>query len=84
MALSRAETRTGADYYVGQPGSFDLEAAYRLEVSGIDAGDPTQARSRLREKLNQAAEGNSSLPAFASVVGFRGAVVLVEEATEPS
>lgn len=82
VALSRAETRTGADYYVGQPGSDDLEAAYRLEVSGIDSGDHAYVRSRLREKLRQAAEGDSNLPAFASVVGFRQAVVLVEEVRE--
>lgn len=82
VALSRAETRTGADYYVGQPGSSDLEAAYRLEVSGVDAGERAHVRTRLREKLRQAAEGDSSLPAFASVVGFREAMVLVEAVEE--
>jgi hypothetical protein len=83
VALSRAETRTGADYYVGQPNSLDLEAAYRLEVSGVDAGDQRIVRSRLREKLRQAAEGDSSLPAFASVVGFREAMILMEKVKEP-
>lgn len=77
VALSRAETRTGADYYVGQPGSGDL-----VEVSGVDAGDKAHVRTRLREKLRQAAEGDSSLPAFASVVGFREAVILVEAVEE--
>jgi hypothetical protein len=82
VALSRAETRTGADYYVGQPGPLDLETAYRLEVSGVDTGDQARLRGRLREKLHQAAEGSSNLPAFASVVGFQGAVVLVEAVEE--
>lgn len=82
VALSRAETRTGADYYVGLPGSGDLEVAYRLEVSGVDTGDQTSIRGRLREKLRQAAGGTSNLPAFASVVGFREASILVEELGE--
>jgi hypothetical protein len=38
FALARAETLTGADYYVG-PAGADLESAYRLEVSGVDMGD---------------------------------------------
>jgi hypothetical protein len=84
VALSRAETRTGADYYIGLPGSIDLETAYRLEVSGTDAGDHGSVRSRLSEKVCQAAKGKSCLPAFACVVGFRGALVLVEEVKEES
>lgn len=79
VALSRAETRTGADYYVGQPESPDFEAAYRLEVSGVDAGDQSSVGSRLRQKLRQAAQGESNLPAYATVVGFQSALVLVEE-----
>ncbi len=77
VALSRAETRTGADYYVGESGSKDLEEAYRLEVSGTDAGKRAELRSRLRKKERQALAGNSPLPAYASVVGFREAMVLV-------
>lgn len=82
VALARAETLSGADYYVGQPGCDDLETAHRVEVSGVDTGDQTSLRRRLREKLRQAAEGASNLPAMASVVGFREAMVLVEEVRE--
>ena len=77
VALSRADTRTGADYYVGRPGLPDLEEAFRLEVSGVDEGDRTEIRRRLRVKVDQAARGDSFLPAYASVVGFRKATVLV-------
>jgi hypothetical protein len=77
VALSRAETRSGADYYVGEPGSTDLEEAFRLEVSGLDAGKESDLRSRLRKKEKQVVAGNSPLPAYASVVGFREAMVLV-------
>jgi hypothetical protein len=77
VALSRAETRTGADYYIGQPGATDLEEAFRLEVSGVDHGDMRTIRGRLREKEEQASRGDSCLPAYASVVGFREATILV-------
>lgn len=79
VALSRAETRTGADYYVGEPHAFDLESAYRLEVSGLDIGNESSVRRRLREKIKQTIRGNSNLPALASVVGFQEALVLLEE-----
>ncbi len=77
VAVSRAETRTGADYYVAQPDARDLEGAYRLEVSGVDAGDLREIRSRLHKKEKQALRGESSLPAYASVVGFREASVVI-------
>jgi hypothetical protein len=77
VALSRAETRTGADYYVGQPEARDLEEAFRLEVSGVDQGHAADLRKRLSQKEEQARRGNSCLPAYASVVGFREASVLV-------
>lgn len=73
VAVSRAETRTGADYYLGEPGKAldDLEASYRLEISGVDEGNHTLINARLRQKLEQARKGISNLPAIASVVGFR-------------
>ena len=77
VALSRADTRTGADYYIGSPESFDLEDAFRLEVSGLDEGGLADMRRRLKIKEDQASRGNSFLPAYASVVGFREATVSV-------
>jgi hypothetical protein len=79
VALLRAETRTGADYYVGTPDAIDIENAYRLEVSGVDSGDKSELKRRLSRKIQQAREGQCDLPAFASVVGFRVASVLIRE-----
>ncbi|MEA3012441.1 MAG: hypothetical protein QOD42_986 [Sphingomonadales bacterium] len=72
VAVRRAETRTGADYYVNVPGAAadDLETAVRLEVSGTSDGSTIVIEGRLRQKLDQAAKGNSNLPAMAVVVGF--------------
>lgn len=72
VAVRRAETRTGADYYLGEPGSMseDLEASLRLEVSGTDEGNEVVITNRLRHKVGQARQGNSNLPAIALVVGF--------------
>jgi len=72
VAVSRAETRTGADYYLSPSGSLsqDLEAAIRIEISGMDRGTDGEIQARLSSKVNQAAKGKSNLPAIASVVGF--------------
>jgi len=72
VAVKRAETRTGADYYLAAPDADleDLEGAYRLEVSGTDDGNEAVIQNRLRRKLEQAQKGNSNLPAIATVVGF--------------
>ncbi|HYO13750.1 MAG TPA: hypothetical protein VE685_11200 [Thermoanaerobaculia bacterium] len=69
VALSRAETRTGADYYIGIPGT-DLEESYRLEVSGTRSSEMREVQSRLRQKLEQARKGQSNKPALACIVGF--------------
>lgn len=79
VALSRAETRTGADYYVGQGEASDLEDAVRLEVSGVDAGDQSEVRRRLVQKIEQTRKGRSNLPAMSGIVGFRVATVLLSD-----
>jgi hypothetical protein len=80
VAIHRAETATGADYYIGPTGSTvaDLEAALRLEVSGVDKGSPTTVTHRLNAKLEQAATGASNLPAVAGVVGFRARLIMLK------
>lgn len=77
VAIGRAETRTGADYYVAPIGSDpnDFERSLRLEVSGVDSGNMSAVRSRLRKKTKQAHDGDSNLPAIASVVGFKQTTV---------
>jgi hypothetical protein len=86
VAVRRAETGTGADYYVGLPGAGvdDLEDCFRLEVSGVDAGDATALRRRLESKVTQAREGRSNLPALASVVGFKAMQIYLAEVREDS
>lgn len=78
LAVRRAETGTGADYYIGPPGAGvdDLEDCVRLEVSGLDAGTDREVRQRLAQKAAQARRGDSSLPAVAGVVGFATRLIL--------
>lgn len=85
VAVARAETRTGADYYVAPHGAVteDLELATRLEVSGIDDSSAASVKTRLRQKLAQAARGRSSLPAIAAVVGFSSGQVAIADAVIP-
>lgn len=73
VAVRRAEHGTGADYYLGPPGTKpeDLESCLRLEVSGVDRGSGSDLNMRLKQKEKQASEGKSNLPAIAAVVGFR-------------
>ncbi len=81
VAVRRAETRTGADYYVAPHGASadDLEDCLRLEVSGVDRGPEQTVRQRLNAKLRQAAAGNSNLPALAGVVGFKARLIAVAD-----
>ena len=79
VALARARTRTGADYPVGpagsevspQDGELDLEAAARLEVSGIDRCDhEADLLYRLRSKVRQTRRPRLASAAIAGVVAF--------------
>ncbi|MEO0804062.1 MAG: hypothetical protein AAFY57_17575 [Cyanobacteria bacterium J06642_2] len=67
VAVHRAETRTGADYYIAPIDERleDLENWWRLEVSGTHS-EKSEVKKRLRKKLEQARQGNSNLPALAS------------------
>lgn len=85
VAVRRAETLTGADWYVAPNGTSneDLENCIRLEVSGISAGVSADINRRLREKVAQAARGESNLPAIASVVGFKALEVAISPLRPP-
>jgi hypothetical protein len=81
VAVARAETLTGADYYllhVGEP-LVDLEGCIRLEISGVGRGPDALVYERLRRKRKQAAAGDSSLPAIAGVVGFEAKRLIVAD-----
>ena len=84
VAVRRAETGTGADYYVGPPGSGvdDLEYCRRLEVSGVDVGDGQRLEARLQAKVKQAQVGASNLPAVAAVVGFEARRILLTDVAD--
>lgn len=79
VAVGRAETQTGADYYIAPrdaPADIeDFDNCLRLEVSGVDRGPESAVNKRLGEKLVQAAAGDSNLPAVAGVVGFKARLV---------
>lgn len=86
VTIGRAETMTGADYYVAPQGSQpnDLEECLRLEVSGVDHGTNAMVKQRLKSKLAQAGQGRSNLPAIAGVAGFKvGLIVLANLDTKP-
>jgi hypothetical protein len=80
VAVRRADVPAGADYYIAPVGTEldDLEDALRLEVSGVDKGNRTEVRLRLRRKLDQAARGKSNLPAMAGIVGFNEKTIMLE------
>lgn len=79
VAVRRAATLSGADWYIAPSGtdSEDLEDCIRLEVSGINAGLGSDIKRRLKEKLAQAARGVSNLPAIAAVIGFKALVIVI-------
>jgi len=80
VAVRRAETLTGADYFVAPPSSNaeDLEDAVRLEISGVDKGTAVAVQERLRVKIGQLLRGKGDLPALAGVVGFSAKLVVLE------
>jgi hypothetical protein len=84
VAIQRAETLTGADYYVAPKGSAidDLEGAYRFEVSGVDKGRRALCDQRLRAKVKQTQDSGHHAPAIAGVTGFEQQVVLLSAVIE--
>jgi hypothetical protein len=84
FAVHRAETCTGADYYVGPKGAGedDLEDCFRLEISGVSKGDEKAVAKRLLEKIHQAQRGNSCLPAIAGVIGFSAKLLMIKDVPE--
>lgn len=84
VAVKRAETLTGADWYVAPIGATvdDLERCFRLEVSGVDAGGSAAVAARLRQKVDQTRRGKSNLPAIAAVVGFKERSVAIQRVSD--
>lgn len=79
VAIRRAETQTGADYYVAPIGQTadDLEGVWRLEVKGVDHSKP-KMRSKLKEAMNQTLAGSSNLPAIVAVIGFKEQLIVLQ------
>ncbi len=84
VAVRRAETLTGADWYVAPVGTEpdDLENCFRLEVSGVDSGSRSAVEVRLRQKIEQTRRGASNLPAIASVVGFKERAIAIQKVSD--
>ena len=84
FAVRRAETGTGADYYIGPLGSGvdDLKGCFRLEVSGVGDGSAQDVARRLAQKVTQARNGSSSLPALAGVAGFSAKIIAIQDVLE--
>ena len=84
VAVRRAETLTGADWYIAPTGTTieDLETCIRLEVSGTSAGASKEITRRLLEKIAQAGRGQSNLPAIAAVVGFKALEIAISPLKE--
>lgn len=82
--IGRAETMTGADFYVAgsETSREDMENWLRLEVSGMDKGTQAALKHLLFRKINQAKAGASNLPAIAAVVCFESLSILVERAAK--
>lgn len=79
VAVRRAATLTGADWYIAPRGTSadDFENCIRLEVSGLNAGAISDIKRRLRQKLAQAGRGASNLPAIAAIIGFKALMVVI-------
>jgi hypothetical protein len=83
VAVHRAQIGTGADYYIApfthNTEDFeDFENWFRLEVSGTDQGNESDIKRRLEQKVRQARNGNSNLPALAVVVGFKAKFIIIQ------
>ena len=72
VAVARAETLTGADYYLGLVDAHieDLDAAIRLEISGTNSAGTGVIARRLSRKKAQLKSGIGNLPAVVSIVSF--------------
>jgi hypothetical protein len=83
VAIRRAQSRTGADYYISPIGQDpeDFENCYRLEISGTHLGN-NAIQQRLRQKIIQTQLGNCPLPAIAAIVGFREKVIIIQTVEE--
>lgn len=81
VAIHRAQTETGADYYLAPVGKTlaDLEECFRLEVSGTDLS-LSEIQRRLNQKIKQALAVIHPLPAMAIVVGFKTLVIVARNA----
>jgi hypothetical protein len=78
VAVRRAETLSGIDYYLGRAGQLDdvFGGSMRLEISGTHLGWQ-EVESRLRRKLLQVEQGQSDGNAMAIIVGFQIKMIVI-------
>ena len=83
FAVRRAETLTGADYYIAplNETTEDLENCFRLEVSGTNRNN-NEVENRLTKRTKQAKKGQNNLPAIVVIVGFQVKLILMQRVGE--
>jgi hypothetical protein len=85
VAVRRAQSRTGADYYISpiDQDPDDFEQCYRLEVSGTHL-NRSAIQQRLRQKIIQTQLGTCPSPAIVAIVGFQEKVVIIQTVEDQS
>lgn len=78
VAVERARTMSGADYYVALPSAEDLEDALRLEISGTTSSSNARLKDRVKRKTEQVHRNDD--PALVCVVGFGDCRVVLKRA----
>lgn len=75
--VTRLHHGSGADWVVVPKGEPHNDS-YKLEVSGMARVGAEKPEARLREKVNQAMQGDYSRPGLAVVARFQDALILSE------
>jgi hypothetical protein len=77
--VERSFIGTGFDFWLGRKRDLLFQRKARLEISGMDDGDPTEIQARVKRKQNQVDKGtvNNSLRALIVVSQFTRPVAKV-------
>jgi len=80
QVIERSRKGTGIDYWLGDNDSFLFQRKARLEVSGSLNGDEVELNKRLKIKVEQTKQSDSTkLPAIIVIVGFAQPMIITAE-----
>ncbi|WP_163423295.1 hypothetical protein [Flagellimonas sp. CMM7] len=80
QVIERSRKGTGIDYWLGDNDSFLFQRKARLEVSGSLNGDEGELNKRLKIKIEQTKQSDSTkLPVIIVIVGFAQPMMLTAE-----